>query len=145
MQHWISATIGLAIGVLIILYFARRKPMGFESVAPRNRATMMADGDPGDVLNAVAGLARNSKYSLGLRDDANNTVMLQEAISFFNFGSLFQVEVAPNGPGKSLVHVAVVGKGYQWGPAFQRSKRLFLEALQKAVEAPRQSPHDPSL
>lgn len=133
MQHWISATIGLAIGVLIILYFARRKPMGFESVAPRNRATMMANGDPNDVLNAVMALARNSKYTLGRRDDASNTVVLQEGFSLFNYGSLFQVEVKPDGPGRSSIHVAVVGKGYQWGPAFQRSKRLFLEALQKAV------------
>lgn len=133
MQHWISATIGLAIGVLVVLYFIRRKPMGFESVAPRNRVTMMANGDPKDILNAVLALARNSKYTLGRRDDATNTVVLQEGFSFFNYGSLFQVEVTPDGPGKSFVHVAVVGKGYQWGPAFQRSKRLFLEALQKAV------------
>ena len=145
MQQWISATIGLVIAVLVLLYFLRRKPIGFDAVAPHNRATMAADGDQKDVLNAVAALAMNSKYSLGRRDDANNRVVFQEAISFFNFGSLFQVEVAPNGPGKSLVHVAVVGKGYQWGPAFQRSKRLFLEALQKAIEASRQSPHDPSL
>jgi hypothetical protein len=143
MQQWISATIGLAVAVLVLLYFFRRKPIGFDAVAPYNRATMMADGDPKDVLNAVVALARNSKYSLGRRDDANNRVVFQEALSFFNYGSLFQVEVTPERPGKSVVHVAVVGKGYQWGPAFQRSKRLFLEALQRAIETPRQPPNTP--
>jgi hypothetical protein len=135
MQHWISATIGLAIGVLIVLHFIRRKPMGFEVVAPRNRVTMTANSDPKDVLNAVIALPKGSIYTLASRDDANNTVVLEEGFSLFNYGSLFQVEVKPDGPGRSAVHVAVVGKGYQWGPAFQRSKRLFLEALQKAVES----------
>lgn len=133
MQQWVSATIGLAIGALMVLYFFRRKPTGFEFVAPRNRATIVANGDPNDVLNAVLALAKNPKYTLGRRDDVNNTVVLQEGFSFFNFGNLFQVEVKPVGQGKSSVHVAVVGKGYQWGPAFQRSKRLFIEALQKAI------------
>lgn len=133
MQHWISATIGLAIGVLIVLYFIRKKPMSFEAVAPRNRVTMTANGDPKNVLNAVIALSNSSKYTPGPRDDANNTVVLEEGFSLFNYGSLFQVEVKPDGPDKSAVHVAVVGKGYQWGPAFQRSKRLFLEALQKAI------------
>ena len=107
--------------------------MSFEAVAPRNRVTMTTNGDPKDVLNAVLALAKNSKYTLGQRYEANNTVVLEEGLSFFNFGSLFQVEVRPDGGGQSAVHVAIVGKGYQWGPAFQRSKRLFLEALQTAV------------
>ena len=133
MQHWVSATIGLAIGALMVLYFVRRKPISFDAVAPRNRVTIIADGDPKDVLDAVLALTRKSQYTLGQRDDANHTLVLQEGFSFFNYGSLFQVEVKPGGLDKSSVHVAVVGRGYQWGPAFQRSKRLFLEALQKAI------------
>ena len=133
MQHWILATIGLAIGALMVLYFVRRKPISFDAVAPGNRVTFSADGDPKDILAAVLAVTRNSTYRLGQRDDATHTIVLQEGLSFFNFGSQFQVVVKPDGPGKSAVHVAVVGRGYQWGPAFQRSKRLFLEALQKAI------------
>ncbi|ARQ00401.1 hypothetical protein [Pseudorhodoplanes sinuspersici] len=133
MQYWISATIGLAIAALLLLYFVRRKPISFDAVAPRNRVAMIANGDPNDVLNAVCALARNSEYTLGVRDDANKRIVLQEGFSFFNYGSLFQIVVMPDGPDKSSVHVAIVGKGYQWGPAFQRSKRNFLKALQKAI------------
>lgn len=134
MEHWISATIGLAIGAMMVLYLARRKPLAFEKVPPRNRVTIMANGDPKDVLDAVVSLARTSKYTLTSRDDARSTVVLQEPFSFVNYGSLFQVEVKPDGPDKSEVHITVVGKGYQWGPAFQRSKRQFLAALQKAID-----------
>lgn len=133
MQQWISATIGLAIGVLVFLYFVRRKPMSFDRVAARNRVTIIADGEPKDVFDAVAAMSSTSIYTLGPRDDDNNTIVLQESISLFNYGSLFQIVVTPDAPGKSVLHVAIVGKGYQWGPAFQRSKRKFIEALQKAV------------
>ena len=134
MEHWISATIGLAIGALMVLYLARRKPLAFDKVAPRNRVTIMAHGDPKHVLNAIVALTRTSKYMIGSRDDANGTVILQEPFSVIPYGSLFRVEVKPDGPDKSEIHVAVVGKRYQWGPAFQRSKRQFLAALQKAIE-----------
>ena len=133
MQLWISATIGLAIGVLVLLYVIRRKPMSFEAVAPRNRVTMAAAGDPKDVFAAVAAMPGKSIYTLGPRDDANNIVVLQESISMFDYGSLFQVAVRPADDGNSVLHIAVVGKGYQWGPAFQRSKRNFVRALEKAV------------
>jgi|GEM_PF-7118116 len=133
MQQWISATIGLAIGVLALLYFVRRKPISFDAVAPRNRVTMIAQGDPKDILDAIAAIPNNSIYTLGPHDDANNTIVIQESFSIFNYGSLFQIAVKPAAPGKSVLHIAVVGKGYQWGPAFQRSKRNFLQTLQKAV------------
>ncbi len=134
MQQWIWATIGLAVGVLVVLYLLRRKPMSFDAVAPRNRATMLAAGEPTDVLEAVAAMAnKKSIYALGPRDDATLTIVLQEGFSLFNYGSLFQIAVKPDAPGKSILHIAVVGKRYQWGPAFQRSKRKFIAALQKAV------------
>ncbi len=134
MERWISATIGLGIGAMMVLYFVYRKPVGFASVAAQNRVTLVANGEPKDVLDAVSGLSRHSKYTLGKRDDASGTVVLQEPLSFFNYGCLFQVEVKPDGAEKSEIHVAIIGKGYQWGPAFKRSRRQFLEALQKAVD-----------
>jgi len=135
MEYWISATIGLAIGALMVLYLARRKPLTFAKVAPRNRVTIRANGDPKDVLDAIVGLARTSKYILASRYGTTNTVVLQEPFSLIRYGSLFQVEVKPDGPDKSEVHITIVGKGYQWGPAFQRSKRQFLAALQKAMDS----------
>lgn len=133
MERWISATIGLGIGAMMVLYFVYRKPMAFASVAAQNRITLVANGTPKDVLDAVVGLSRSSRYTLGKRDDASGTVVLQEPLSFFNYGCLFQVEVKPDGADKSVVHVAITGKSYQWGPAFRRSKRQFLEALQMAI------------
>lgn len=133
MQQWIFATIGLAIGVLVLLYLVRRKPMSFDAVAPRNRATIIASGDPKDILASIAAMPSKSIYTLGSRDDANNTLVLQEGFSWFNYGSLFQIEVQPEAPGTAMIRIAVVGKGYQWGPAFQRSKRNFIEALRTAV------------
>lgn len=135
MIDWVSVTIGLSIGALFVLYFTFRKPMAFDAVSEANRATFTASGEPKDVLDAVIAFARHSKYSLGPVDEAGRTVVLEERLSFFNYGALFQVGVRPLDPGQSTVHVATVGRGYQWGPAFQRSKRLFLEGLQAALAA----------
>jgi hypothetical protein len=135
MIDWVSVTIGLAIGAVFVLYFTFRKPMAFDAVSDANRATFIASGEPNDVLDAVIDFARHSKYRLGPVDEAGRTVVLEERLSFFNYGALFQVAIVPLEPGRSTIHVATVGRGYQWGPAFQRSKRRFLEALQAALAA----------
>jgi hypothetical protein len=135
MVDWVSMTIGLAIGALFVLYFTFRKPMAFEAVSERNRTAFNASGDPKEILDAVVGFARHSKYKLGAVDEANQTVVLEDGISLFNYGGLFQVAIRAAAPGQSTIHVATVGRGFQWGPAFQRSKRAFLEALQGAIAA----------
>ncbi len=135
MTDWNSMTTGLGIVALIILYFTLRKPMAFEKVAERNRTAFTVTGDPKEVLDAAIAFARQSRYRLASVDEAERTIVLEEGISLFNFGALFKVAIKAEAAGQSTVHVATVGRGFQWGPAFQRSKRAFLAALQAALVA----------
>lgn len=135
MIDWVSITVGLGTAALYILYFTFRKPMAFDAVAEHNRTTFSASGDPRDILAAVIEFARHSRYKLRAVDEAGHSVVLDDGISLFNYGALFQVVVKSEASGQSTIHVATVGRGFQWGPAFQRSKRKFLEALQGALAA----------
>ncbi|MET0278172.1 MAG: hypothetical protein ABW198_07565 [Pseudorhodoplanes sp.] len=137
MVDWVSMTIGLLIGAVFVLYFTIRKPMAFAAVSERNRTSFEVSGEPRDILDAVIAFARHSRYKLGAVDEASQTVVLEDGISLFNYGALFQVAISAAAPGQSTIQVATVGRGFQWGPAFQRSKRAFLEALQGAIDASR--------
>jgi hypothetical protein len=124
--------IGVAIAIALFVKF-RKQPIAFDAVDPRNRTSFVVGGDATAVLNAVIDFAKSSRYRLREVDQGKSRVVIEEPLSLFSFGTLFEVEVRPDGPARSKVDVATVGMLYQRFYAFNRSKQAFLDALRAAA------------
>lgn len=131
----------LATSALIFLLMIIGRPRSFAAVAPHNRFTATENLDPNEVLEAAISLGQLPRYRLLRIDEANGKVIVEQPLSLLRWGGLFEVEVLPQGAGgQSVINVAAIGHGFQFGGAIRRSKYAFLEALHAAVSDRRRAP-----
>ncbi|HEY0254456.1 MAG TPA: hypothetical protein VGC41_23170 [Kofleriaceae bacterium] len=128
---WVVFLIAIVLGYVIAFTRKGRTSMAM----PGRKQDIYTPASPDEVFDLVKRMS--GTYKVDDADPNSKIIVLSSSVSFFSWGFLYPVFIAPDGRGGTQITIGCTSKLVQMGPLVTRAHNQCVEAVERAITVAR--------